>query len=57
MVSRLTASMGLDFDGKIKADDKVLIASAAGGTGHIAVQWAKVAFLKSIGADHVINYK
>jgi len=72
MVCGLTAAIGLDHAGKIKAGDKVLITAAAGGTGHLAVQWAKakgahvigttssadkVAFLKSIGADHVINYK
>lgn len=72
MVCGLTAAIGLDLVGKIKAGDKVLITAAAGGTGHIAVQWAKskgahvigttsstdkVTFLKSIGADHVINYK
>ncbi|KAG4065564.1 hypothetical protein HA402_004155 [Bradysia odoriphaga] len=72
MVCGLTAAIGLDSAGKVKAGDKVLITAAAGGTGHIAVQWAKskgayvigitssddkVAFLKSIGADNVINYK
>lgn len=58
--------------GLIKPGEKVLITAAAGGTGHIAVQWAKskgchvigltsspekAAFLKSIGADDIINYK
>lgn len=72
MVCGLTASIALDHVGKIKAGDKVLITAAAGGTGHIAVQWAKskgahvigttssadkAAFLKTIGIDHVINYK
>lgn len=72
MACGLTAAIGLDCAGKIKAGDKVLITAAAGGTGHIAVQWArskgayvigptssadKVDFLKSIGTDHVINYK
>jgi len=72
MVCGLTAAIGLDDAGKIKAGDKVLITAPAGGTGHIAVQWAKskgahvigttssadkVAFLKSIGVDNVINYK
>jgi len=62
----------LDQQGRIKAGDKVLITAAAGGTGHIGVQWAKArgctvigtastpekeAFLKSIGCDHVINYR
>jgi hypothetical protein len=68
----LTASMGLDEAGRIKAGDKVLITAAAGGVGQVAVQWAKMRgchvigttssdekgnFLKSIGIDHVINYK
>ncbi|KAG4075492.1 hypothetical protein HA402_003317 [Bradysia odoriphaga] len=72
MVCGLSAAIGLDYAGKIKAGDKVLITAAAGGTGHIAVQWAKskgayvigttssakkATFLKGIGADHVINYK
>lgn len=72
MVCGLTAAIGLDCVGQIKAGDKVLITAPAGGTGHIGVQWAKAkgahvigttssaekaAFLKSIGVDHVINYK
>lgn len=72
MICGLTAAIGLDHSGKIKAGDKVLITAAAGGTGHLAVQWAKskgahvigttssadkVTYLKSIGADHVINYR
>jgi len=51
---------------------KILIHAVAGGTGHILCQWAKYlglevigtigsdnknAFAKSIGCDHVINYK
>jgi NADPH-dependent curcumin reductase CurA len=72
MVNGLTASIGLDVAGRIKSDETVLITAAAGGTGHIAVQWAKAKgchvigttssdekadFLRSIGADKVINYK
>ena len=68
----LTAAIALSEKARIHAGDKVLITAAAGGTGHIAVQWAKMKgsyvigitsadekadFLKSIGADHVINYK
>jgi len=54
------------------AGDKVLIHAAAGGTGQVLVQWAKrlglevfatagsdekIAFVKTLGADHTINYK
>ncbi len=33
LVCGLTASIGLDFAGKIKANEKVFITAAAGGTG------------------------
>lgn len=57
--------------GKIKKGEKVLITAAAGGVGHIAVQWAKAKGchvigtcssdekkkqLEAVGCDHVINY-
>lgn len=72
VVSGLTAAIGLDVQGRIKAGDTVLVTAAAGGLGHLAVQWAKAAkchvigtcssadkeaYLKSIGCDKVINYK
>ena len=72
LISGLTASISLELFGKMKQGENVLITAAAGGTGHIAVQIAKKAgchvigicssdekteFLKSIGCDHVINYK
>ncbi|CAN7937629.1 unnamed protein product [Ixodes hexagonus] len=72
LVSGLTAAMGLDQQGRIKEGETVLITAAAGGLGHLAVQWAKAAkchvigtcsspdkesYLKSIGCDRVINYK
>ena len=71
-VTGLTAAIGLDKCGHIEAGDKVLITAAAGGTGQIAVQWAKqkgcyvigmtsteekAAFLRQLGADLVINYR
>ena len=57
--------------GKVSKKDKVLIHGAAGGVGHFAVQIAKsfgayvigtastpnLDFVKSIGADQVIDYK
>lgn len=72
LVCGLTASIGLDFAGRIKKGDKVLITAAAGGTGQVCVQWAKsngcyvigttssdekAAYLTSIGCDKVINYR
>lgn len=72
LISGLTASISLEDFGRVKAGENVLVTAAAGGTGHIAVQVAKKAgchvigtcsneekadFLKSIGCDHVINYK
>jgi len=72
LVSGLTASIGLDKSGRIINGETVLITAAAGGTGHIAVQWAKAAdchvigtcssedkekLLKDLGCDRVINYK
>ncbi|GBM56791.1 Prostaglandin reductase 3 [Araneus ventricosus] len=72
LVSGLTAGIGLDKAGRIIAGESVLITAAAGGTGHIAVQWAKAAechvigtcsteekekVLKDLGCDRVINYK
>lgn len=56
----------------IKKEETVLITAAAGGCGHIGVQWAKMkdckviglcstvdkkSFLESIGCDYIINYK
>ncbi|XP_029851654.2 prostaglandin reductase 3 [Ixodes scapularis] len=72
LISGLTAAIGLDEQGRIKEGETVLITGAAGGLGHVAVQWAKAAkchvigtcsspekkvYLKSIGCDKVINYK
>lgn len=71
-VNGLTGSIALDHAGRVKKGEKVLITAAAGGTGQMALQWAKhrgcyaigltsttekVNYLKSLGADLVINYK
>lgn len=71
-VSVMTAVGGLMVEGKVAAGQAVLVTGASGGTGHIAVQWAKRcgarvagtcgsaakgALLTSLGCDVVINYK
>jgi NADPH:quinone reductase-like Zn-dependent oxidoreductase len=70
-MAAITPYEALVVKGKITKNDKVLIHAAAGGVGHFAVQIAKsfgayvigtastanVDFVKSIGADEVIDYK
>ncbi len=71
-VGGLTAIMALELVGEMKSDETVLVTAAAGGTGHYAVQLAKLAgnhvigtcssddkaaLLKSLGCDRAINYK
>jgi NADPH:quinone reductase-like Zn-dependent oxidoreductase len=67
----LTAYQAINEHLKITKGQKVLIQAAAGGVGHLAVQFAKLngafvagtasenneAFLKLIGIDQFINYK
>ena len=67
----LTAYQAINEHLKIIKGQKVLIQAAAGGVGHLAVQFAKLngafvagtasenneAFLKQIGVDQFINYK
>ena len=67
----LTAWQGIFDHGQLKAGQRILIHAAAGGVGHLAVQFAKwqgayvyatasadsMEFVRSLGADHVIDYK
>lgn len=68
----VSAWLMLDHVGQARAGETVAISAAAGGLGHLLVQLAKLrgcrvvaicggpvkaAFVKSLGADHVIDYK
>jgi NADPH:quinone reductase-like Zn-dependent oxidoreductase len=69
-ISGLTALQGLRDHAKVRPDQKVLIVGASGGVGTYAVQVAKVFgahvtgvcsttkvdLVRSLGADHVIDY-
>jgi NADPH-dependent curcumin reductase CurA len=72
MPTGISALVALEKVGEMKSDEVVLVTAAAGGTGHIAVQLAKLAgnhviatcgsekkaeLLKKLGCDRIINYR
>jgi NADPH-dependent curcumin reductase CurA len=72
MPTGLSALVALEKVGEMKSGEVVLVTAAAGGTGHIAVQLAKlaenhvigvcgseakVALLEKLGCDRIINYR
>lgn len=72
MPTGISALVALEQVGEMKSQEVVLVTAAAGGTGHIAVQLAKLAgnhvigtcgsdakvkLLKELGCDRVINYR
>ncbi|MDF1796829.1 MAG: NADP-dependent oxidoreductase [Coxiellaceae bacterium] len=71
VIAGLTAWQAVHQHGHVKAGDTVLVHAAAGGVGHLAVQYANLGgatviatasekhheFLKSLGVDKIIDYK
>ncbi len=69
-ISGMTALQGLRDAGKVQAGQRVLVIGAAGGVGSFAVQIAKalggqvtgvcsttkIELVRSIGADHIVDY-
>jgi NADPH:quinone reductase-like Zn-dependent oxidoreductase len=70
-LAALTAYQAINEHLKVSAGQKILIQAAAGGVGHLAVQFAKLNgafvagtasasnknFLQSLGVDEIIDYK
>lgn len=71
-ISALTACAMMEITGKVRAGETVLVTAAAGGAGHFAVQFAKLAgctvigttssaekarALCGLGCDHIINHR
>ncbi|MEH2110986.1 zinc-binding dehydrogenase [Nostoc sp.] len=72
MPTGVSALVALEKAGEMKSNEVVLVTAAAGGTGHIAVQLAKLAgnhvigtcsseakakLLRELGCDRIINYR
>ena len=72
MPTGISALVALEQIGQMQSQEIVLVTAAAGGTGHIAVQLAKLAgnhvigtcgseakaqLLRELGADRIINYR
>ncbi|WP_245894011.1 zinc-binding dehydrogenase [Chamaesiphon polymorphus] len=72
MPTGISALVALEQVGEMRSNEVVLVTAAAGGTGHLAVQLAKLAgnhvigtcgddrkaeLLKRLGCDRVINYR
>ena len=72
MPTGISALVALEKVGEMTSNEVVLVTAAAGGTGHIAVQLAKLAgnhviatcgsekkadLLKKLGCDRIINYR
>ncbi|BCL39235.1 zinc-binding dehydrogenase [Nostoc sp. MS1] len=72
MPTGVSALVALEQAGEMKSNEVVLVTAAAGGTGHIAVQLAKLAgnhvlgtcsspekvrLLQELGCDRIINYR
>lgn len=70
-IAGLTAYQAINEQLEVRSGQRILVQAAAGGVGHLAVQFAKLkgayvsgtasaenaTFLKSLGVDQVIDYK